>query len=317
KEHFCTLFDSNFLPAGLALHASLQEHCRSFHLWIICMDEALEQKLGMLCLQHVSLIPVRDLETPELLSVKKKRKKNEYCWTVTPFSFSAVFDRAHDISQVTYLDADLFFFKGPEILLEELSKSGKDVFITRHAYAPEYVWAEKYGIYCVQFLTCTNTEGGKKVIKWWQEQCLRWCYSHLEDGKFGDQKYLDNWTEQFSQEVCVSQNEREMLAPWNVRYNYGKEGFYFPVFYHFHNFRIISPGRIVWYTGYRIGKQGERLYNHYQGALLKSISLLRNMGLPLPCLPYRGLRDVLKRLKNTCLRKFKSVPLALPDGPNE
>ena len=38
-EHYVTLFDSLFLPQGLALHASLQQHAGEHRLWVLCVDE--------------------------------------------------------------------------------------------------------------------------------------------------------------------------------------------------------------------------------------------------------------------------------------
>src|SRR4051812_34843747 len=147
-EHFVTLFDSNFLPSALAMHASLLRHAGSFRLWILCMDEQVEKQLTTLDLTGVSLIPLREFETPELLAVKPTRGRGEYCWTSTPFTFTAVFARDPTAERVTYLDADLFFLRPPAILLEEFTASGKDVFITEHAYAPEYDHTRKSGRFC-------------------------------------------------------------------------------------------------------------------------------------------------------------------------
>ena len=118
-EHFVTLFDSRFLLLGLTLHASLQRVAPNSHLWIICIDELVEQQINKLGLSHISTIPLRSIETDELLTVKTNRTVGEYCWTLTPFSPNAVFDRAPDASRVTYLDSDLFFFSSPEIIFQE------------------------------------------------------------------------------------------------------------------------------------------------------------------------------------------------------
>ena len=74
------------------------------------------------------------------------------------------------------------------------------------------------------------------VRKWWEERCIEWCYGRFEDGKFGDQKYLDDWPERFYDAVHVLGNKELALAPWNaIRFPYGKS-----IFYHFHGVRIIS-----------------------------------------------------------------------------
>jgi len=85
-EHFVTLFDSKFLPLGMALHDSLMTHAQPFHLWILCMDEMVEKQLKQISLSHVTLIPLKEIETQELLAVKPGRTQGEYCWTLTPFT---------------------------------------------------------------------------------------------------------------------------------------------------------------------------------------------------------------------------------------
>src|SRR5512134_2537900 len=92
-EHFVTLFDSNYLPMGLALHDSLRRQGQPFHLWVLCMDETVEKQLQRLALPDVTLMPLGSVETRELLEIKPGRTRCEYCWTVTPFTFQAVFDR--------------------------------------------------------------------------------------------------------------------------------------------------------------------------------------------------------------------------------
>ena len=106
------------------------------------------------------------------------------------------------MKRVTYLDADLWFRKSPAPIFKEFDKSGKDVLITDHAYSPEYDNSEKNGQYCVQFTTFTR-EGGETVRKWWEERCIEWCFARFENGKFGDQKYLDDWLERFPEQVHV------------------------------------------------------------------------------------------------------------------
>ena len=86
----------------------------------------------------------------------------------------------------------------------------------------------------MQFITALNNANGRKVIDWWKDACKEWCYNRYEDGKFGDQKYLDDWTTRFKG-VHVLQHLGGGLAPWNVvQYDLKQIE---PVFYHFHYFR--------------------------------------------------------------------------------
>lgn len=316
-EHFVTLFDNNFLPIGLCLHRSLLEHGRPFRLWIICMDELVERHLEKLALPQVSLIPLREMEDARLLAVKPLRNRGEYCWTLTPFAPQAVFKREPDAGRVTYVDADLFFFCHPHVLLDEFDHSGKHVLITEHAYDPRYLKsgrARRGGRFCVQFITFRRTAEAGKIMRWWQERCLEWCYDRVENGKFGDQKYLDQWPALFGRDVHILQQKEKTLAPWNVRHyeNLGG-GRVAPVFYHFHGLRLISPGKLQLYSGYNVGKAAQLLYLAYQQSIAESIDLLNRNGIPVPCLPLR--KDLIGRCVMLKRRLLDGAGYATLPGP--
>jgi hypothetical protein len=95
-----------------------------------------------------------------------------------------------------------------------------------------------------------------KALKWWRDRCIEWCYGHYEDGKFGDQLYLDGWTERF-EGVHVLKHLGGGLASWNVQqYKFVSEndrlfgienltGEKFEViFYHFHYLRFFTNGKV-------------------------------------------------------------------------
>jgi hypothetical protein len=266
-EHFATLFDSGYLAQGLALYESLAQHAGPFHLWVLCMDAEVERRLAALDLPHLTAVPLAEVETEALLAVKPGRTAGEYCWTLTPFLPAAVLERAPAASRVTYLDADLFFFDSPRALLHELDASGSDVLITEHAYAPEYDQTEISGRFCVQFLTFRRTPAAREVWEWWQERCLEWCFARPEPGRFGDQKYLDDWPERFEGVHVVEQRHRT-LAPWNAEHftTPGAPALD-PVFFHFHGFQLVAPRLARLFTRYRVGPAAMRLYGAYLEAV--------------------------------------------------
>lgn len=315
-EHFVTLFDSLFLPQGMALHSSLVKHAQPFHLWIICMDEKVEQNLRKLNLDNVSLIPISEAETPELLAAKQGRNRGEYCWTVTPFASDFVFERAPTAQRVTYIDADVYLFAPPQTLLQELEHSGKHVLITDHAYDPALDETEGSGRFCVQFMTFRRTPEAQLVSKWWQARCIEWCYDRLEAGRFGDQKYLDDWPTRFRDAVHVLEQTDQTLAPWNARYFAQRNGGTLrPTIYHFQSLRFIGPTKIRLYKGYPIPKAANYLYSEYLSSLANSNRAILGIGehVPFANESYRG--AALVRHWKTCflgLTKYKSIPSTNP-----
>ena len=238
-EHYVTLFDSLFLPQGLALHKSLENYARSYTLWVLCMDDIAYQVLEKLNKPNIRLIALSEIETPELLAVKPGRTKAEYCWTLTPFTPKLVFERDKSVERVTYLDADMFFLADVSPIFDEFEASGKAVLITEHAYSPEYDQSATSGRFCVQFMTFERDKS-EKVRSWWEARCVEWCFSRQENGKFGDQKYLDCWPDKFADDVHILQKQEWMLGPWNATrfaYSAGKV-------YHFHGLRILEKGKI-------------------------------------------------------------------------
>ena len=247
--NFCTLFDSNYLTRGLAMYESLKKHCLDFHLYIFAFDDKALNVLRELKLEKVTIISLSKFEDKKLLEIKQSRGKGEYCWTCTPSTILYVL-KNYPVDNCTYLDADIYFFSNPKILIDEMGD--KSVLITDHRYSKEYDQSEISGKYCVQFVTFKKNEYGLKVLNWWRDACIDWCYNRVEDGKFGDQKYLDDWITRFNS-VYELQNLGGGVAPWNVnQYFFIKNGDQITckeiasnqefqlVFYHFHSLKFID-----------------------------------------------------------------------------
>lgn len=235
-HYYCTLFDSSYLTRGIAMLESLQKHSRDYHLYILAFDDIAHQELTKLDYPHITIISMQEFEDEELLALKPYRTRGEYCWTCTPSIILYCIEK-YSLPHCTYLDADLYFYDDPAILVDEMGKDS--VLITLHRYTPRYNQEKTSGIYCVQFMTFKNDLQGLTVLKWWRERCNEWCYARFEDGKFGDQKYLDDWTTRF-EGVHVLENLRGGLAPWNIQ----QFSHLLPIFYHFHHLKFIGENKI-------------------------------------------------------------------------
>ncbi len=238
---YCTLFDGNYLTRGLAMYESLERHSDDFHLYIFAFDDKSYEMLNKLVLKNATIISLQEFEDEELLKIKGSRSAGEYCWTCTPSTIKYCIEK-YDLKSCTYLDADLYFFDDPSVLIKEMGD--KSVLITEHRYTQEYKYlSDLSGIYCVQFMTFKNDENGIKVLNWWRDACNEWCYARYEDGKFGDQKYLDDWTSRFDG-IHVLENLGGGVAPWNVQqYDILDRGFNL-IFYHFHDYRFLEGNKV-------------------------------------------------------------------------
>jgi Nucleotide-diphospho-sugar transferase len=213
--YFCTLFDSNYLARGLVTYESLMSATEgSAHLYVFAFDDLCLTTLKGMNLPNLTVVSLAEFEDEDLLRIKPTRSRGEYCWTCTSSTIHYCINQ-FDLPHCIYIDADMVFYENPQILINEMPPSA-NVLITEHRYTPAYDKSKLSGKYCVQFMYFDNSENGKRVLNWWRDRCLEWCYNRHEDGKFGDQKYLDDWLTRFSG-VHSLQHFGGGLAPWNVQ----------------------------------------------------------------------------------------------------
>jgi hypothetical protein len=210
------------------------------------MDEVTYRILTDMQLPQVHLISLPDFEKDDfqLLQAKENRSLIEYYFTCTPSLPLYVLNHAPEVDIITYLDADLYFFSSIEPVYQELGNGS--VLIIGHRFPPALKHMEIYGIYNVGMLSFRRDNNGLACLQSWRDSCLDWCYDRVENERFADQKYLDNWPDKFSG-VVVLQHKGAGLAPWNLaNYNYTRKNKEFlidgqPIIvYHFQGLKWIN-----------------------------------------------------------------------------
>jgi hypothetical protein len=245
-RNYCTYFDSNYLVRGLTLYRSLVRHAEPFALWVLCLDEVSHATISALRLPNVRAVALHELEQadPELQGAKVNRSLIEYYFTLSPVWPLYILDRSPVAESITYLDADLCFYASPEPIFEEMADAS--VLIIGHRF-PDYLrHLEVHGVFNVGLISFRNHPDARACLTRWREQCLDWCYDRVEDGKFADQKYLDEWPA--NRGVRELQHVGAGLAPWNwMRYTISLNGESVAVdgepliFFHFHGLKIVTP----------------------------------------------------------------------------
>jgi hypothetical protein len=245
--YFCTYFDRRYLPRGLTLYHSLKKHCSNFELWVLSLDAECSERLGSLNLPEVHVVNIEELETvdSELQECRTNRSLIEYYFTCTPAWLLYLFQNVDRAEILTYLDADIFFFSDPVPIYNELKEGS--IGIIAHRFPQSLKTLEQFGIYNVGWLSFRRDSNAKECLIWWRERCIEWCYDRPEEGRFADQKYLDDWPVRFPATV-VLQNKGAGIAPWNVGdvRLVEKNGTFYAdseplIFYHFHMLKVLRP----------------------------------------------------------------------------
>jgi len=215
-HHYCTYFDRNYMARGLALFRSLQAHDPDCELWVLCLDEVALAILSRLALPGLHPIALADFEAGDeaLLRAKQNRSRVEYYFTCSPSLPSYLFRIRPDLTAITYLDADLFFFAAPAPIFTEIGAAS--IAIIEHRFPPAAaVQTDLFGIYNVGWLTFRCDENAAACLTWWRQQCLDWCSDSHTRGQYGDQKYLDDWPARFTG-VHVIRHRGANVAPWHL-----------------------------------------------------------------------------------------------------
>lgn len=271
--HFCTYFDHNYLTRGLALYQSLEEHCPNFVLWVLPTSKQAAFILKKLQLPNMRLIRLEDFEDPALLRVKPDRTPVEYMWTMTPSLPLYILQKNPRLTMVAYIDADCYFFENPAPIYKELSK--QSILLIEHRYSSDRKsWEATSGRFNVQLMIFRRDINGLKALRWWRARCLEWCYNRHEDGKLGDQMYLNDWPTRF-RGVHILKHIGAGLAPWNIQnYTLTKRDNRILindtplVFYHFHALRLYSFKHYEPSSGYTFSSEQRALiYEPYIATL--------------------------------------------------
>lgn len=283
---FCTLFDSNYLDKGLALHKSLENVAPEYKLYILAMDNCCKEILDDMKLPHVTVISSEEFEDEELKEIKKKRARAEFCWTCTASLIEYIFETYHE-EFCTYIDSDLYFYSNPKVLIEEMCHAGCSVQIVEHGFGKGWVAKQKEiraGKYCVEFNTFKNDPKGREVLHTWNRQCREHC--SMAPGEMGDQKYLSEWTKKYNC-VHVLEHQGAGVAPWNVyRFQYvdGKQILEKKtkkqtdlIFYHFHHLEFVDENCVNINVYKKEFGSDPRLVKYIYFSYLKEIVKIKKM----------------------------------------
>ena len=150
-------------------------------LAVLAVDSESEKVLDTLKLPGMINVSAKELENDELKEIKKQRNPNEYCWTLKPVFLLYLYERFKKTRIYTYVDSDILFFSNPLQLFKRHDKCS--VLLSTH----KVIRKANGG-----FAAFMRGNIAYEALKWWKDSCLKWCYCRNDNGRFGDQGYLDS-----------------------------------------------------------------------------------------------------------------------------
>jgi hypothetical protein len=269
---------------GLTMIRSLVHFCPGTKIYVLCMDAQTEHVLKRLDLPFIKCIRLAEVENEDLLRAKAERGVAEYCWTLSSCFTWFVMQNYPEIELLTYVDADMLFYSDVQPLFDEIGDAS--IAIIEHRFTPRLQYRDVNGRFCVEWNSFRRDQQGIACLSRWRDQCLEWCYYRLEDGKMGDQKYLDEWPDRYSS-CHILMHPGAGIAPWNyAQYHFGKDATGqitvagAPlIFYHFHQFQLLENGKFDRLSNFYTSECAEpaAVYEAYEAELKNCLIYVRTV----------------------------------------
>lgn len=152
-------------------------------------------------------------QNPRVARSIEGRSSAERIFSVGPSALLGLEEKVSRGGWLVYADSDLLFLGSLKDYLDEFSDA--NVVITPHRH---HAWNKrrlaKFGEFNVGLVAFRNNDEGLRALRFWAESCLDWCYDKPEDGKYADQKYLEQFSSVASG-IYVDNSLGANLAPWN------------------------------------------------------------------------------------------------------
>ena len=268
-NYFCTYCDQGYAARLLCLHQSLKEQGEAFRLFALCFDAETEAVIAEMGDESLVALPLAMVlaADPDYAAIRPQRSRVEFYFTATPVLVRHCLKLEPSAQVMTYLDADLFFYGPASAVFAE--QGDASVGIVPHRFTQRSRRSRRNGTYNVAWVSFRRDRQGMECLEWWRDRCIEWCFDRVENGRFADQGYLDEFPKRFKG-VKSLEHPGINAAPWNVE----------PT-------RLTSVKGKPWLHGQPV------IFYHYQGIREVESGLfdpgLRSYHLPLT----RALRDLL------------------------
>jgi hypothetical protein len=211
---YCTVLDYKYLPKGLAFIRSLTKINPNISIYVLCLDISSYNVLNNFKFDNVFYLSNDAIQNNYsiLIDLKKSRNNAEYAWTCKSFLLDYLLEMLNPL-YIIYVDVDTYFFSDPTLCFDFYNYEYQ---LTPHNFSRNFRnFLQKSGEFNAGYFAVKNCVNGKKIISRWMDLCIDSCTSEPHHGSYGDQKYLENISIEFSNRDS-RQNIGLNVAPWNI-----------------------------------------------------------------------------------------------------
>ena len=214
KQNFAIVISKYYASRCAALIESIIKY--NVNIYILCFDIHTSKLLFKFKNSNkVTIINYDEINKfdKSLKKIIKKRKLIDKIVTSRPI-FLQYLNQKYFINNIFLLDSDIYFFSNPEKLNNHIK--GFSVAFCEHKFTRNNLeLSNKYGKYNGGFVYAKFDRNGKFFLKKWSKLCKKWCEFDSKDGKFSDQKYLENLSLE-TKNIKIINSPDINLAPWNL-----------------------------------------------------------------------------------------------------
>ena len=221
----CTIIAQNYLAYARCLAGSfLTQHPdgRVFVLLVGNLDEHHDPAQEEL----FTIIPVSDVDIPDLPTLARQYTVVELCTAVKPFFLEYLF-RHYGLERLCYFDPDIYFYHRLDEIFQLLDSYG--IILMPHLldflddeFLPDELQILQSGAYNLGFLGLSQHPELYRFLQWWQKKLLKYCTIEVEKGLFVDQRWMDLVPGLFSS-VHIHRDPGCNVAYWNLNHRHIEE----------------------------------------------------------------------------------------------
>ena len=221
----CTIIARNYLAYARCLAGSFLTQHPDGRVFVLLVDN-LDEHHDPAREELFTIIPVSDVDIPDLPTLARQYTVVELCTAVKPFFLEYLF-RHYGLEKLCYFDPDIYFYHRLDEIFQLLGSYG--IILIPHLldflddeFLPDELQILQSGAYNLGFLGLSQQPELYRFLHWWQKKLLKYCTIQVEKGLFVDQRWMDLVPGLFSS-VHIHRDPGCNVAYWNLNHRHIEE----------------------------------------------------------------------------------------------